>query len=172
MSHEEMHTNQTNQRTSIIKDVLVIGFWGGIIWSLVAFAPSYFQFMEVSPKFMLTSWSDAAWIATWLGTLVAVLLFGVLSLGISMIYYALFRKMTSIFAGLIYGVLLWLLLLFVLRPLFPDLPLVSEMAFNTGVSSICLFLLYGLFVGYSISYEYQELQREHNQNAPQSDSAN
>ena len=45
---------------------------------------------------------------------------------------------------------------FVLNPLFPSLNPISELKRNTIISMVCLYLLFGVFVGYSISYEYNE----------------
>ncbi|MBK5483921.1 hypothetical protein JFV29_18960 [Peribacillus sp. TH16] len=56
------------------------------------------------------------------------------------------------------------MLIFVLKPMFSDLPSFSEMSSKSIITSICIFILYGLFVGYSISYDHQEYIRHNNNN--------
>ena len=158
-STNENENNQPENKSSLLANVLAIGFCGGIFASLAGIAAHYFKFMEFSPKFILTSWSDMAWIDRWQGTGMTLLVFGILSIGIAFIYYGLFKKMKSIFAGIVYGVVCWVLLVFALKPMFSDLPAFSKMSSNTIITSVCIFIVYGLFVGYSISYDHDEYLR-------------
>ncbi|AMM93822.1 hypothetical protein UP17_16170 [Peribacillus simplex] len=159
---------QENQ--GAIYNVLAIGFVGGGVASLIGIIAHYVNFMGFSPKFILTSWSNMAWIDHWLGTVMTILLFGILSVGIAFIYYSLFKRMKSIFSGIFFGVVCWVLLVFVLKPMFADLPTISKMSSNTIITSVCIFILYGLFVGYSISYDHQEYLRQKNKAEKQSES--
>ncbi|MGG4268309.1 YqhR family membrane protein [Peribacillus simplex] len=161
-------TQQENQ--SAVYNVLAIGFVGGAVASLIGIIAHYVNFMGFSPKFILTSWSNMAWIDHWLGTVMTILVFGILSVGIAFIYYCLFKRMKSIFSGIFFGVICWALLVFVLKPMFADLPTISKMSSNTIITSVCIFILYGLFVGYSISYDHQEYLRQKNKAKKQSES--
>lgn len=49
---------------------------------------------------------------------------------------------------------------FVFNPIFQDVRAVTELKSDTIITTICIYLLYGLFVGYSISFEYNELNSE------------
>lgn len=49
---------------------------------------------------------------------------------------------------------------FCFNPIFPDVRTVTELTSDTIITTICIYLLYGLFVGYSISFEYNELNSE------------
>ncbi|MGE7759294.1 YqhR family membrane protein [Peribacillus sp. NPDC097895] len=165
MSSNENGQNQLENQNVLIYDALAIGFVGGAAASLAGIIAHYVNFMEFSPKFILTSWSNMTWIDHWLGTVMTILVFGLISVGIALIYYSLFKRMKSIFSGIFFGVVCWLLLIFVLKPMFSDLPTVSKMSSNTIITSICIFILYGLFVGYSISYDHQEYIRQKSNNA-------
>ena len=159
MSNRPKQVNGVVYHESILRDVFVIGVYGGFLWCAVGLVAAFFHFMDVSPKFIFTSWSDAAWIHTWLGAVVTLIIYSIVSIVFAYLYYALFRKVNHISAGIVYGALLWLIFILILQPIFPDLPSFSKMTADTGITSICLFILYGVFVGYSISYEYGELQR-------------
>lgn len=160
MSSNENENNQQENKVSLLVNVIAIGFCGGIFASFAGITAHYFKFMDFSPKFILTSWSDMAWIDRWLGTMMTLLVFGILSIGIAFIYYGLFKKIKSIFAGLIFGAVCWILLIFLLKPMFSDLPSFAKMSSNSVITSVCILVLYGLFVGYSISYDHQEYLRQ------------
>ncbi|MDM5211732.1 YqhR family membrane protein [Peribacillus sp. NJ4] len=160
MSSNENGQIQQENQSVLIYNVLAIGFVGGAAASFAGIIAHYVNFMGFSPKFILTSWSNMTWIDHWLGTVMTILLFGILSVGIAFIYYGLFKRMKSIFSGIFFGVVCWVLLVFVLKPMFADLPTISKMSANTIITSVCIFILYGLFVGYSISYDHQEYIRQ------------
>lgn len=160
MSNHRLEQNQQENPHSFIMHVFSIGIWGGVIWSLVGHAVHYFHFMQVSPRFILTSWINSSWVNGWLGVVISTLLWGILSILPSFIYYGVLRKILSLYVALLFGAVLWLMLVFVFRPIFTNLPSFSKMDANTIITSLCLFVLYGLFVGYSIFYEEKEIQKQ------------
>lgn len=54
-----------------------------------------------------------------------------------------------------YGIVLFFIVFFILNPLFPGIKPFTELKRDTVITSICLYIVYGIFIGYSISYEYQ-----------------
>lgn len=133
------------------------GFIGGVLFSLLASAMYYFNFLEVNPKsYLLTSWVSNAWTDTWLGVLFTTILAGVVSLLVAFLYYLVFRKIKYMWVGIVYGFILWTILFLLFRPIFSDIPTVMEWSLNTWITTICLFILYGTFIGYSISYDYMD----------------
>ncbi|NCT37527.1 hypothetical protein GTW56_15030 [Bacillus sp. EB93] len=78
-------------------------FCRGALASFIGILAHYVNFMDFSPKFILTSWSNMTWIDHWLGTVMTMIIFGILSVGIAFIYYSLFKRMKSIFPGIILG---------------------------------------------------------------------
>src|SRR5699024_1892228 len=134
------------------------GFWGGILWSIAAVIMYYFNFTEVAPKtFLIKSWTTANWASGWLGDAISVLIAGVLSILIAFIYYGLLKKVTSMWMGVVYGLVIWGIIFYVLQPVFPRVPQLVDFDKNTVISTICLFILYGTFIGYSISFDYQSM---------------
>ncbi|MFD0048427.1 YqhR family membrane protein [Actinomycetes bacterium NPDC127524] len=148
------------ESASQIVNVLIIGFWGGILWSFIGIVACFFNFMKFSPKIILTSWSGAHWIEGWLGTIITLLIYSILSMAAALLYYSLLKKFQNMMAGIIYGAVLWILLFFILKPVFSGLPSIEQLKGNTGITSFCIFILYGVFIGSSISYEYQEKQKK------------
>ena len=62
--------------------------------------------------------------------------------------------------GIAYGLLLFLLVFFIFNPIFPGIPSFNELKLNTLITSICLYALFGLFIGYTISYEEMEIKHK------------
>ncbi|MFD1066225.1 YqhR family membrane protein [Oceanobacillus locisalsi] len=145
---------------SVLTKSMYTGFVGGVSFSLLASVMYYFNFLEVEPKsYLLTSWVSDAWTDTWLGIFFTTILAGVLSLLVAFVYYFIFKKIKHMWAGILYGLILWVLLFLLFRPIFDDIPAVMEWSVNTWVTTICLFILYGTFIGYSISYDYMESEK-------------
>ncbi|MFD1335495.1 YqhR family membrane protein [Oceanobacillus iheyensis] len=172
MSSTKQKQNQSNQsvdQVTILTRSLTTGFVGGILWSFVASLFYFFNFMEVSPKsFLLTSWVNAGWTDKWLGNFFTVIIAGIVSVVFAFLYYVLLKKVFSLWVSILFGIAVWAIVFFVFQPLFPNVPHITELSLNTWVTTICVFILYGTFVGYSISYNYEDWQKA---NQPQSESS-
>lgn len=143
----------------IFQRSLKTGFVGGIFWGALALLLHYFNFTELHPKtFILKSWVQSNWTDKWQGDIVTLLLLGLLSLVISALYYMMFRKINSMWPGVIYGLVLVFIFFVVIYPLFTEQTPLSDLKFATYTTTVCLFVLYGLFVGYSISYDYYDMK--------------
>lgn len=152
--------NRYYTKGTLIADVVIIGFVGGVIASFLGIVAKYFHFMQFSPKFIFTSWSNGSWIKTWQGSLMTILLFGFISIVFAFIYYLSLKKMRSLFSYIIFGLVCWLILFVAFKPIFKDLPAITKLSFDSIITSLCLFALYGVFIGYSISFDYQEYLKE------------
>ncbi len=95
---------------------------------------------------------------------IGILVLSLLSILIAWVYHALFRKINTVWAGLWFGLALWVVIFFALHPLVPGVGSFRQLDWNTNITILCLFLIYGLFVGYSISYEHlqEELEKQRN----------
>ncbi|MFS0672787.1 YqhR family membrane protein [Ornithinibacillus sp. 179-J 7C1 HS] len=157
MEDKKLEQNKQEESSTFLGRSLLTGFIGGIIASLLGLFMYYFNFMEVSAKsFLLRSWTTARWTDTWLGELVTIVLIGIISIGVALIYYGVFKKIYSIWMGVVYGIILWAIVFFVLQPIFVNVPSVSELELKSIISTICLYILYGTFIGYSISFDYHD----------------
>ncbi|AZB43546.1 hypothetical protein CEF21_15235 [Bacillus sp. FJAT-42376] len=153
---------------SILGRVATCGFAGGFVWSAAGFIASYFKLSQISPNIILQPVSAGAWKDGAAGNIVSIVLISVLSIGIAFIYYALLRKIHTIWAGIGFGIALWAFVFFLVTPLFPVLQTITELSSNTVVATLCLYILYGTFIGYSISYDYSEVMKESDSKPPKS----
>ncbi|MBH0229843.1 hypothetical protein LCL89_01845 [Halobacillus yeomjeoni] len=157
MADKPKQQNKQEPQQSVFLKAMITGFFGGILWSGVGAVAYYFNFTELTAaSFMFRSFLQTEWTGTWLAEILAILLVGLLSLLIAILYYILLKNKNGIWPGLFFGLSLWGIIFFVLRPIFPAIPSFLELNSDTWVTSGCLFILYGVFIGYSISYEYRE----------------
>jgi hypothetical protein len=138
--------------------VILTGLVGGILFSSLAYLFYIFNFTNIHPRVILEPWALGDWKKGWLGTVISIILMGGLSIVAAIIYYALLRKINNMWVGIAYGLLLFILVFFILNPIFPGIEPWRKLDLNTIVTSICLYTLYGLFIGYTISYEEYEIQ--------------
>ncbi len=156
---ENQQQNRQEEQMSFTAKVALIGLFGGIIWSLVGYFVFYFNFIRVGPALALMPFVVGDWKDTYIGQLVGVAVIAVLSIGLAFLYKLVLQKIHKLWAGVGFGLVLWLIVFYVLNPLFPGLKSVQNLDMNTIITSICLYVLYGTFIGYSISYEYAEQHR-------------
>lgn len=156
MTKSKLEQNQHARPISLPAMTALTGFFGGIFWGLIGLLSYFFHFTEIGPNTVLEPWAVGDWKTSWLGTVISLTLIGLLGIVAAFIYYFTLKKFKSMWAGLLYGAILFALVFFVLNPLFPSLNPISELKRNTIISMVCLYLLFGVFVGYSISYEYNE----------------
>lgn len=153
----ENNDHSQNQQGSLIQKVIIVGFVGGIMWSIVGYVCYYFSFAKIEPNIILEPFTVGTWRESWIGIIISILVYGLISIGAALVYYLVLKKFKSMWIGIGYGVILCLVVFVILNPIFPSMKPVLKLDFNTMITSICVYALYGLFVGYSISYEHNEL---------------
>ncbi|SFA44935.1 Conserved membrane protein YqhR [Parageobacillus thermantarcticus] len=156
----QFEQNKRERPMSLLMKVMIIGFIGGVFWSLLGYLAYFFHFTEISPNMILLPWVAGDWKYGKLGNYIAIFLIGLLSILVALIYYVVLRQIKGMWAGVLYGFVLWLAVFYGLNPLFPNLEAVAQLERNTIITTLCLYVLYGVFIGYSISFETQEMNRQ------------
>ncbi len=146
----------------MIPKVISIGFFGGLIWSMVASFTAFFNFTTVSPKsFVLRSWLDAKWTDQWIGQFVSILIISIISILFALLYYLFGKKIQGVWVGIIVGIGIWFLFFGLFEPLFPNIPIFYQLNSDTVVTTLCICILYAVFISYSVSFSYaQQLHDE------------
>ncbi|WP_228552427.1 YqhR family membrane protein [Gracilibacillus salitolerans] len=157
--------NRGNQKdkTSLIPKTISIGFFAGLIWGTIAALAGYFNFTKVTPKsFVLRSWLQTTWSDQWLGEVISILIISLLSIGLAFLYYIILKKFPGILPGILTGIVLWFIVFWLFEPIFTNIPPFYMLDSDTVVTTVCLFILYSVFIGYSISFAYQQHIDENN----------
>ncbi|QKS70948.1 hypothetical protein FLK61_29950 [Paenalkalicoccus suaedae] len=137
-------------------NVTLIGLFGGLFFSLLGYAAYYFHFTEVGPGLTISMWMSEEFEPTALGEWISVFLNGILGIGAAFLYRVLFIRFKGPTAGVFYGVILWVIIFQFISPLFPAIKGILSMSFHSIVTTLCLYIVFGLFVGYSVSFDYHE----------------
>src|SRR5699024_5610333 len=72
--------------------------------------------------------------------------------------YALFKKFYHWGVGFTYGMFIWAISLIAIPFLFYQHPFVLNYTNETLIGLACISIMYGLFIGYSISFDYHMLK--------------
>ncbi|APH04438.1 YqhR family membrane protein [Bacillus weihaiensis] len=153
-----LEQNKKEEPVSAMGKAISIGFIGGLFWSSLAYLAYILNFTEVGPNLILQPFALGDWKEGVLGQVISIVLIGIVSIGVALTYYAILKKFNSMLIGIGFGIALWSLVFLLLQPIFPTLSTVYELSRGTIVTTICFYILYGVFVGYSISFDYNEFQ--------------
>lgn len=68
------------------------------------------------------------------------------------------EKIHSMWVGAGYGIILWCIVFLLLNPLLTPVKPILNLSIDTIITTLCVFILYGTFIGYSISFDYLEMK--------------
>lgn len=155
------NTAQTTSNTNGWIFSLHIGFFAGLIWGGIRVFFYYFQFTKLLPGFLLEPFYPHSFLESSQGQYLGWIYFILFSMVASLIYTALLSKLRGAWIGIAYGCLWWFLLLAVIGPWLEMSPAINQLDLNSILSELCVFVLWGVFIGYSISFEFtDERKRE------------
>lgn len=156
MDEKQLEQNKQESQSSFMSRVVGVGFFGGLIWSSFGFIAYYLNFSMVGPALVLAPWALGLWKSQWIGQLISILIIALLSILVAIGYRYAFAKIKSMWGGIVFGAALWGIVFYLLHPIFPGLEPMNTIGKNTITTTLCIYILYGVFIGYSISFEYRE----------------
>ena len=161
-SQNQQNNRQEKQEKPIsqAKNVVLIGFIGGLFWSILGQLSHYFNFTEIGPTVVFSAWSGATWSDGFIGIILGIFVCGLAGIAASFLYYWFLRKQDHLLVSIIYGVVLWAIVHFGFARFIPAMPAFADLDFNTVVTTVCLYILFGVFVGVSVSFDETERQRQ------------
>ncbi|AFH61946.1 YqhR family membrane protein [Paenibacillus caseinilyticus] len=133
-----------------------IGFFAGVIWGGLKLLEHYFHFTSLTPSFLVEPFFLHSFLFTWIGTLIGWGAFIGLSVAASLIYALVLSKFQGPWYGMAYGLAWWGALYLLIGPLIGMMPWILRLDLNTILTDVSLFALWGLFIGYSISFEFTD----------------
>ncbi|MFD1955872.1 YqhR family membrane protein [Paenibacillus thailandensis] len=140
---------------------LQVGFFAGLIWGVVNWVCYQLNLTAVVPGFIIEPFFLSSFLKTWTGIAVGIGGFIVFSIVATFIYYFLLGKIRGPWAGIAYGLVWWAVLFVAAGPVLQMVKPVTLIGWDTLTTELCLFALWGLFIGYTIAYEFtDEASRE------------
>lgn len=151
---------QENQKRSTLTNPVLysiqIGFFAGLIWGGFRWIFFVFQLTTVLPGYMAEPFYKHSFLLSNYGHLVGWGYFTLFSILATMLYTFALRKLKGPWPGIIYGVAWWAIIyggigpaLFMIKPL-------TKMGWPSLTTEFCVFILWGLFIGYSVAMEYTD----------------
>ena len=137
---KELEQNKQEKPLSFIGMVVTTGFIGGLLWSGIAYICYMFSFTKLEPNIILEPWAVGNWKESWLGIIISIFAYGLISIGVALIYYGALRKLKSMWVGAGFGIGLMLIVFLVLNPLFPSMKGLMNTDYNTLITSACLYI--------------------------------
>lgn len=154
---------QENEKASFrgtkIKMALTVGLAAGVIWGAVSLLAYYMQFTDVGTSMYAKPLLNPDYVLKWQGHFIGLGFFIIVSVVFSFIYAFLFIKFKTPWAGVAYGLLLWALVFLILNPMFHLTKSVKELGLNSNSVMISVYTLLGLFIGFSLSAEFNNLDK-------------
>ena len=133
---------------------LMLGIYAGLIWGLMRWLMYIVNFTSVIPGFLLEPFFRRSFLETYWGNLLGLGSFIVFSIVAAYIYKALLGKFTGPWAGIVYGVLWWGVLFASVGPLLGLMAPLQQLGWNTIIAELCVFTVWGLFIGFTIAFEF------------------
>lgn len=145
-----------NRQSIVFLNAVITGFFGGMLIAILHVIFHYFNINRVSPvKIMNFFYIEGNWLYKWYGTIFFILFISMLSIVIGIIYYLLLKKVRGWFMGFIFGIVLWGIYGVCIPLIYSEITLKQLFLSNSSIATASLFIVYGLFIGYSISYDYE-----------------
>jgi hypothetical protein len=135
-----------------------IGLWAGAWFVGLGYLNQVFHTSQLEPLFLAEPIFHHSYLLTLWGNLFGVLFTIFVSACLAFTYAFLLGKQKGPWLGLGYGALLYVLLALTVAPWLHILHTYGVWRLDTFVVEACRFLLWGVFVGYSISYEFSDVQ--------------
>lgn len=150
-----------NAKTSPAAYILKIGFFAGLIWGFVRWAAVAMNFTRVPAAFLADPWVRRSALASPYWQIAGFALFILMSIAAAFLYFAFLKPLRGPVPGLVFGFVWWAVLFLGIGPIIGAVPALNKIGSNSLITDLCIFLVWGLFIGYSIAYEYHdESERE------------
>lgn len=143
-------------KTPLLPYALELGFFAGLFWGLLRWLLFALHFTIVDPGFLAEPFFKHSFIRSTPGHLVGLLFFIALSLVASVLYIFMLRRWKGPFPGIAYGILWWIVIFVLVGPKVGMLRPLNHLTWNSIYTEICVFVLWGLFIGYTIAVEYTD----------------
>ncbi len=139
---------------------LKIGLFAGVFGGLLRWVLYEMKFTTMVPGYMLEPFFRHNYLHTIWGIVIGFVAYVMFSAAAALLYQFTMGKLRGPWPGLAYGAV-WGLIVFVLGPIFGMMEKINIIGWNTLITEFCVFLIWGLFIGYSIAFEFtDEASRE------------
>lgn len=153
--------DMSQQRTNPWLFSIQIGFFAGLLWGVVRFVAYQFKFTVELPGFILEPFFHNSFLKSGWGFAAGIGGYIIFSIVAALLYKVFFGRLEGPWPGILYGLFWWAVLFLGIGPVLAMTKKVTLAGWNTFYTELCVFLLWGVFIGYSIAFEFtDEASRE------------
>jgi len=153
---EHGHRRHKAAGSPVIKFVFVVGTFAGIIWGLVRWLLYTLSFTGILPGFLADPFYRRSFLVTGAGHLAGLLAFILFSILAAFLYKLVLGRLKGPYPGIAYGLLWWAVLLLWLWPAFGMIEPPGSISWRSLITEACVFAAWGLFIGFTIAFEYND----------------
>ncbi|CAM3963184.1 YqhR family membrane protein [Paenibacillus alkaliterrae] len=160
--HKQENNDYTPQHhTNAWLFSIKIGFFAGLIWGTIRWLFYEMKFTTELPGFAADPFFQEAFLKSFWGVLIGIGSFILISIAAALLYKVMLGRLRSPLPGIIYGLVWWAVIFMVIGPWLGVTERITKAGWNTLYTELCVFLLWGVFIGYSIAFEFtDEASRE------------
>ncbi|WP_296974418.1 YqhR family membrane protein [Thermobacillus sp. ZCTH02-B1] len=133
-----------------------VGFWAGLIWGLIHWLCELLRFTSVHVGYWIEPFFLRKFLVSPAGHAAGIASFIVFSVAAALLYRALLIRFRGPWAGIVYGTAWWAAIFGGLGPLFGMTAPLTRIGWNTIWTEWSIHMLWGLFIGYSIAFEFHD----------------
>ncbi|THF75922.1 YqhR family membrane protein [Cohnella fermenti] len=158
-SHEQERMGNRRKKTTARRAAmyaLQIGFFAGLIWGLLRWLLVSLKLTNVPQAFLADPWvrRDALNSVFW--HCMGLAMFIVMSIVAAFVYWLLLGALRGPWPGIVFGAAWWALLFAAIGPPAGLTESLRVIGWNSIFSELGLYLIWGLFIGYSIAFEFHD----------------
>jgi hypothetical protein len=140
---------------------LKIGFFAGLIWGLVRWLATGLNLTNVTQAFLIDPFVKRSILGSFYWQMTGFAAFIAMSVVAAFLYVLILGRLKGPWPGLFMGAVWWGLVYALAGPAIGAVPPLRQIGWNSIVTDFCLFLMWGIFIGYSIAFElHNESKRE------------
>lgn len=133
-----------------------LGFFAGMLWGGIRIVFYFFEFSKILPAFLIEPFFKKEFMKTWSGHMVGWGVFIGFSIFAALLYAVVCHKLKGPWPGISYGVLWWGMIYLAIGPLAGMVKRIDLLDLVTILSELCLFTLWGVFIGYTLTVEFTD----------------
>ncbi len=148
--------DKQQKKTNPALFALYIGFCAGVIWGMVRWLNYGLKFTTEVPGYWLEPFFRNSFLKTIWGGAAGIGSYIVFSIVAALIYQFLLQKWKGPWPGIFYGFGWWFLIFICVGPWMKMTASVTTAGWVTLFTELCVMLLWGVFIGYTISFEFND----------------
>ncbi|MCR2803130.1 YqhR family membrane protein [Paenibacillus soyae] len=155
-ARSKLNDTEKKHRTNPWLYPMEIGFFAGLFFCVLRWICYEMNFTKVLPGFLADNFFEQSFLRAGWGIVIGIASFIVFSIIAALLYKVALGKLRGPWAGIFYGLIWWAVIFAGIGPLLGITGWLNEIGWNTIFTEACIFTVWGVFIGYSIAFEFND----------------